>query len=372
MSEISFTLPRLPHLPGGRLKRWVRLIFVIRSYAKEICACIGRYPLRNVLYGLWHGFAADRVLLYGADAIGSFAYLTDFQRQFSRFINPKSARELLEDKVLFESVVGRLARVPKNFLYADDGRVIVLSDEWFEMAACADSEKSHKVVLKRARGGGGIKIKFLEIKSGLVDDGKDRMPIPEFLKYLVGHEGYILCEFVEQSKFFREIYPGTTNTLRVICMRDRIGEPFIARAVLRLGTRRSNGVDNFGRGGLAANIDLATGVLGNAIEHDVSQPRKPIAYKSHPDTKVEIAGRTVPNWEATMNEALDLMRKLPFINYAGWDIIVAEEDRVFLEGNNYSGVRLAQLCSGLLQDPQVRDFYQRYGIVPLSQSPHRQ
>jgi Sugar-transfer associated ATP-grasp len=357
-------IPRLPYLPGRRLKQAARLVFVARSYVKEIVKCIGRFPLSEVLFGMRHAFAADRVFLYGRQGILSGDYLTDLQRQFTRFINSKPARELLEDKLLFERVVGYLACVPTNYLYCDDRRPVVVSDEWDAITRCRDPEITHRLVLKRARGGGGIRIKFIEMRQGTVRLGDKTMSLTDFYGFFARRDENLLCKFIEQSDFCHKIYPHTTNTLRIICMRESNGEPFIGRAVLRLGTQKSKGVDNFGQGGLAASVDLETGTLGRAVEHYTKAPRPPSIYPCHPDTNTPIAGEALPGWEGARDVVLRLMHQLPFLNYVGWDVIMTNSGPVILEGNNYSGVRLAQIDQGLLSDNRVRAFYQRFGIVP--------
>jgi hypothetical protein len=151
-------------------------------------------------------------------------------------------------------------------------------------------------------------------------------------------------------------------------MREIDGEPFIGRAVLRLGTRRSKGVDNFGQGGLAVSVDLETGALGEAVEHYAKTPRVPSNYRCHPDTGAPIAGELLPGWLDARNVALRLMCQLPFLNYVGWDIVLTDSGPVVLEGNNYTGVRLAQIHSGLLGESRIRAFYQRFGILPADRA----
>lgn len=336
---------------------------VAHAFTKEILACIGHYPLRDVLFGLRHGFAADRVFLYGRRGILSGEYLSDLQRQFSRFINPKPVRELLEDKLLFGAFIGRLVSVPTNYLYASNKRCVVLCDEWETIARCQGPDKGRRLVLKRARGGGGTDVRMLEIRQGTVHCGPEMMGLSDFYRYFSQKDDYLLCQFIEQCDLCRRIYPHTTNTLRVICMRESDGEPFVARAILRLGSRSSKGVDNFGQGGLAVDVNLETGMLGIAVEHDMSGPRHPKSHLQHPDTGTQIHGELLPNWDMGKDAALGLMRQLPFVEYVGWDIVLTNTGPVFLEGNNYTGVRLAQLHSGLLSEHRVRDFYERYGIL---------
>jgi hypothetical protein len=52
------------------------------------------------------------------------------------------------------------------------------------------------------------------------------------------------------------------------------------------------------------------------------------------------------------------------LNYVGWDIVLTDSGPVVLEGNNYTGVRLAQIQSGLLGESRIRAFYQRFGMLP--------
>jgi hypothetical protein len=55
---------------------------------------------------------------------------------------------------------------------------------------------------------------------------------------------------------------------------------------------------------------------------------------------------------------------------AGWDILVdAEGVPVILEANGNSDVNLLQVHGGLLQEPRIRQFYQKAGVVsPTSRS----
>jgi len=358
-----FDLGMFYSVPGSRLKRLVRLLFVVHSYAKEVLACVASFPMRDVLFGLRHGFAADRVYLYGRKGVLSGTYLSDFQRQLSRFINPKPARELLEDKLLFADLAGQYVAVPTNYLYACNRRSVVLCDEWAAIASSQNPDERVPLVLKRARGGGGTDFRVLEMRQGAVHWGGKAMSLPDFYRRFAQHDEFLICEFIKQCDFCRKIYPHTTNTVRLICMRDHEGEPFVARAILRLGSRRSDGVDNFGQGGLAADVNLETGMLGIAVEHDASAPRAPKSYSQHPDSGTQIRGEVLPNWNIAKEASLKLMRQLPFINYVGWDIVLTDTRPVFLEGNNYTGIRLAQIHSGLLSDDRMRDFYMRYGIL---------
>ena len=132
-------------------------------------------------------FAADRVFLYGRQNILSGTYLNDIQRQSSRFINPKPVRELLEDKLLFGTLVGPIARVPVNYLYADHGSTVVVSAEWHDIASCRTG-KVYRLVNKRARGGGGGGIRFLEISQGIVRFSGREVELSAFVRSFAGQK----------------------------------------------------------------------------------------------------------------------------------------------------------------------------------------
>ena len=92
--------------------------------------------------------------------------------------------------------------------------------------------------------------------------------------------------------------------------------------------------------------------------------RLPKFHSRHPDTGTEIAGQILPGWRAAQDEALRLMRLLPFINYVGWDIVLTDAGPVFLEGNNYTGVRLAQEpIPDYLATLRAGAFYEHFEIV---------
>src|SRR5690606_3152296 len=66
----------------------------------------------------------------------------------------------------------------------------------------------------------------------------------------------IVEEGLEQHPKLSALYPGAVNTIRLLTMLDVQNghQPFIAAAVQRIGTRRSEPADNWSRGGLSASI----------------------------------------------------------------------------------------------------------------------
>ena len=102
------------------------------------------------------------------------------------------------------------------------------------------------------------------VRSGWLVDAR---PVPEskVRDLLSSMDGWFLSEAMEQHPEVAAIFPETTNTARIITLRDpETGIPEVFFAVLRIGAASTIPVDNGSRGGLVARIDLNTGALSEA------------------------------------------------------------------------------------------------------------
>ncbi len=110
--------------------------------------------------------------------------------------------------------------------------------------------------------------------------------------------------------------------------------------------------DNFAAGGLAAPVDLAEGILG--IARQKSRPFVPITV--HPDSGHMIEGSTVPFWQAALDLAVNAHLEFREMPSVGWDIAIAEDGPVLVEGNGVWCVGLAQIAHQRpLSDTAVAD-----------------
>jgi hypothetical protein len=170
------------------------------------------------------------------------------------------------------------------------------------------------------------------------------------------HDSLIISDYVEQHERLAAIYPGTTNTMRLITFRDvDTGEPFVAFASHRFGTTRSVPVDNFGAGGISVGIDLATGLFTRGLRPPDPGHHSPEVHwlDEHPETGARITGVPVPNWDLVQEGVLRAMRALPGSRYVGWDVVVTPDGMTVLEGNNRGDVIL-QVHQPLMLDERVR------------------
>lgn len=314
----------------------------------------------------WRGFLSESFVLYDLGNNRWSDYLTDLDRSVSvRRIN-RDYGVILDDKLVFERLMadGDVPRpnlfgllngsVVEPFRSDPRGRVQELLDLLYSVGS---------LVLKPVRGGGGRGVSVVHALEGddLLLNGR-RASSSELWEHITGNDTMLVYECVRQHKALSRLYPHSLNTIRILTMTGRDGVPFVARAVLRLGTDASCPTDNWIRGGLCTAINLEDGSLGQAVRFPARDDR--LRWVSvHPDTDAPIAGSRIPEWDAVLAAALKGARTVPSTPYVGWDVALSEEGPVMIEGNSYSGVNLFQVHEPLLNDPDIRGFFEQQGVV---------
>jgi glutathione synthase/RimK-type ligase-like ATP-grasp enzyme len=158
-----------------------------------------------------------------------------------------------------------------------------------------------------------------------------------------------LCEeFVVQHKDISALYPLSVNTYRIVTVLTQ-GQPHIVYAFIRIG----NGgrfVDNINAGGMAAPINIETGV----IEYPAFD-KDSIYYEIHPFTGCPIKGWQLPCWQEAVELVLAAAKVIPQVGYVGWDVAVTENGPLLIEGNPFPGHDILQM------PPHVPD---KIGMLP--------
>ena len=199
-----------------------------------------------------------------------------------------------------------------------------LGRDWLDMDLCDEDEfirfiNKHTEAMykiKNGSGGNGIGVIHLHDISNLHD------------KYNQLKNAHVLLEeVIQQNENIAEFNPSSVNTIRVVTVLCK-DEVKIMSAVFRTGNGNGN-TDNFHHYGLAALIDVETGVvITPAID------KKNQKYYFHPVSKKQIIGYHVPEWNMIKNKVIQAARVSPKVRYVGWDIAIKSDDTIcIIEGN---------------------------------------
>lgn len=313
---------------------------------------------------MWRlGFSSDKYYLYNFNSNNPKEYLSDCSSSLARFIN-QPYDVILNNKLIFEKVLSQYIDVPKNFGFIKNSRVFpLMADLPLDRAeSIINLCQDQALVIKPIDGAQGQGIGIMQIIDGQIVLNGIPMGQEEFTAYIKGLDNYIISQYIKQGAFPSSLYPGSVNTMRILMMVDPISnEPFIAAAAHRIGGKSSMGIDNFSQGGFSANIDLDTGRLGMAAcRGDRGQLDW---HENHPDTGSQIKGSLIPNWDQIKEKLVFVMKKLPYIRYIGWDVLLTDDGITIIEGNNTPIPRMLQIHEPLLSKPRVKDFYSYYGVV---------
>lgn len=201
-----------------------------------------------------------------------------------------------------------------------------------EVLVCAEASEEEvrafitrhgEVIVKPATGALGIGV--YKLKSS------DAEGINALLQHISAGESLIIEEVIRQHADMARLNPTSVNTIRVITMLDRDGQPHILNTVAMLGADEGC-VSNTHSGGCLCHIDTKTGVidhLGTNVEG--------AEMLRHPVTGVVLPGYQIPNWEGLTDYVSQLARVVPSARYIGWDIVILPEGYDVIEGNIHPG-----------------------------------
>lgn len=358
-------------LPERATAGWRRLVALAELANKERKYLRSSAVPLGVRLGMWRrGFLSESLTIYRlADPAQASPYLSDYRRYARAWGVNRPFEHVLDDKLVFWGLLSHLSpHVAPVTGLVRDGLLFRLGMGGPEGRGAEGLDAlgglGAKLVLKPLKASGGLGVAVYERRA----DGRhllDRAPVtPDGLRAAVGRGTFIVCPFVEQAAYARQIFPEVANTVRLLTLYDdERQEAFVAAAAHRFGARSGGAVvDNWVQGGLAAGVDLATGVLGAACAFPRRGRLEP--RPAHPDTGAPIEGVRIPGWEAVRDGVAALASRLPFLPYVGWDVIVTDDGGfAIIEGNNRPAVNIVQLERGLLADPRAERFFRRRGVL---------
>jgi len=208
--------------------------------------------------------------------------------------------------------------------------------EWLR----ADSTLTAEALAAFCEGKGPFFIKPLEGSSG---EGVERVEprdfadIPAFLKRLRDKGDCIVEETVIQHPLMAQLYPGSVNTVRIATLLGDKDEGLVY-AFVRIGNGRV--MDNVDAGGMAARVDLKTGVINT-----VAADKQGHEYNRHPLTDAVITGFQLPDFEEAKAICLEAMRVIPQVRFVAWDVALTPEGPRLIEGNSFPSHAVPQFAA---------------------------
>ena len=319
-----------------------------------------KLPLHTRLYYcIFGGYMVDQAAMYDFKHNDKKQYLSEFDWYRSRCINDPYS-EMLNNKVVFTQIVERYCKTPEIYCVKKDkrlaginGRVINGYDDLITLL-----HETGAFVVKPVRAGKGKGVYIVKYNGhGIILN--DEPHTEAELKARLEHDNeWLICAYAVQAEYLNKIYANSANTLRMIVLRSAETKEFeLCFAVQRIGAAWTGAVDNGSRGGLVANVDIASGKMSHARTlHNLT------VYETHPDTGAPIEGVTIPNWDAIKAGVLDASRNFPYLDIIAWDILPTDEGFTVIEANTSSGVNIIQLW-GPQRYGRLGEFYREHGII---------
>lgn len=329
---------------------WTRIVFVKNNFKVDL--------FTKIKANLFGGFLADQYVLYDFKHNDKRKYLSEFDWYRSRYINAPFDFAF-NNKVICAEILKQYMRVAENLFIKNKGVLYGFSDgiktnEDIYRCLC----KRGKLIIKPVAMGKGTGVHLISIVESDIYIDAERVHKDALFAFFDSKKEFVVCEFIHQHRYANEIYDKTANTIRLITLRDIHTHRFkIFFAVQRMGTRGTIPVDNGSKGGLVSKIDIDTGILSEAkCLHTLD------TYYVHPDSKKELKGIKIPNWEAVKAEILEVCEKLPFMDFIAWDLLITNDGICVIEANSSSGVNIIQLWGGQ-RNGELGEFFRHYKVI---------
>jgi hypothetical protein len=174
-------------------------------------------------------------------------------------------------------------------------------------------------------------------------NGDALLTLPELKALLASrssHYPIILQPRVANHADLMPVSGNGLSTVRIITIRNRDDAPQVALACYRMPTGQSV-VDNFAAGGIAAGVNLDTGVLTTGVVKTDFVQR----ILRHPDSGASIAELALPYWRDVCDLAVSAHRTFPSMVSVGWDVAITPGGPILVEGNAVWCVDLAQMSA---------------------------
>jgi glutathione synthase/RimK-type ligase-like ATP-grasp enzyme len=316
-----------------------------------------------------HGFLPYEYVWYDLPDNDYRGYVPARSNYQKRLING-SFNAVLGNKLLFEKHIKSIIQgidklhVVESIGYIEDGylKTFHKAINYNKFSSLIPFLEKNDLILKPVLGDGGVGVLIVRKEDDHYLYNNNKVSWNELVDSLKNLNNYLIQEKFLQSGFSSEIYSGSLNTMRIATMIDPdTHNTFIAYAAHRFGSSESGFMDNINQGGLAALIDLKDGRLSEGRNFSVSGEKN--TYKLHPVSSNTIYNMQIPDWINLTKKLIEMARRMPYLKYVGWDIILSNDELYILEGNVSPGLGLIQTFKPMSDFPAAWKFFKHYKYV---------
>lgn len=337
------------------MKKIMRLMYKINAIFSVFNYSDNKFKIRSILIG----FESNRKHMYPNFKENKKYYFKDYHRYLMFLINEKN--QYIFTQLTSYFIFSRLCSYTDVYGVFSRREFISYKNEIYTID---DLLNLDSFVVKHVLGGKGKYIHVIhKIDKENYVVNNNHYTKDSLLEFLLKLENYIVQEFVEQDDYINNVFSQSTNTIRVITMREKNSNNiYVSWAAQRIGTTKTAPVDNWSVGGLSSLVDIDQGTLGSAKYYD-RKTKKLISYNQHPDSGQDISNIIIPRWDQVKSDLLCAHKSLPSIYFIAWDIVVTKAGYKVLEVNNTTGVEHIQVHYPLLSKKNIYDFYKYHKIV---------
>lgn len=193
-------------------------------------------------------------------------------------------------------------------------------------------------------GRGTIRWDYLGDGQFLCNDGSraNGSQVLEILRQNSEHTAYIVQPRLINHPEIVDLACGALATVRVMSCRNETGDYEVTNAVFRMKRYADVIVDNYHAGGIAANVDIETGVLGAGTRGGWGVVTDGW-YEEHPLSHTAIPQRKLPCWDTMVDFVQDAHNRLfPDQVVIGWDVALLENGPCLIEANKAPDLDIIQ------------------------------
>ena len=279
----------------GRLENWLSMFWCVLRH--------GSSPMEYAALGFDRKSERERA-----------GYVT--MMRFERFVKKANTG----DKMIFMNKI----RFNERFS-------AYLNRDWLDLSRATEEEFSDFV-----RRHGEVMLKATELSCGkgisryTYREGDDLSALYRSSRDMLAEE------VIHQHRDIAAFNPDSVNVPRLNTMLDAEGNVHVFSAFFRTGAGTAI-VDNMGAGGMAAHIDVDTGIVTTlAIDAKLRE------YLCHPRSGKVFPGFRVPHWEEAVDLVTRAAREVPDMRFIGWDVAVTDDGVCLVEGNDRADMCVRQ------------------------------